>query len=395
MVKANFTDGEIWRTLESSPRCADRAERKGEKHARQLYETEISKARQEVTPFAENSTPVVPLKAVQQPGDNGRKPAQAKAAPAYQIATSEQSFITRYVQYAAQRTDAPKEAHELYAVTALSALAGPRPRLPISSAIDGMSLVVWAMNLVNSTAGRKTTTIEMIQDIIEAVLGVEALIQWEGSPQGMIQRLQARDGQAAVFSRDEYSGLMAQLNRGGHMAGLSETFIRAWDGRVIENIRTRKRGKDGQLREDTDRVEHPYLVKLTASNRDAFMQRATVDNVLNGFLARSTFISADSEPRPLTRTTAAIMTERDSLVEHAQRFYRKASAIDWVDLDDDVLGLAWQLETEWRELAENSTRPEAMGPSLKRLADTVFKTAALMAIDEADAEPCVFVCAAG
>lgn len=389
MVKCNFTEGEIWRTLEGSPRLADRIDRKGEKHARDLYTNEIAKAQREVTPFADDTPRVVPMRQVKPPAgqDNGRK-AKSKTPP-FSIATSAVSFITKYVDYASSRTDAPPGAHELMAVAALSALAGPTPRLMVATSVYGMSLVIWCMYIVNSTVGRKTTVIDFAQDILEAVLGNDALIQWEGSPQGMIQRLQERDGMASVFVRDEYSGLLAQMNQGGHMAGLPQMFIRAFDGKVIENIRTRKKGADGEFRKDTDRVEKPYLVKMTASTRDSLLQRATVDNVLDGFLARFVFFTGSSIPRPVSKTTATQLAQREALIEHARVFYVKAGRTEIVDVSDDVLALAWELERAWLKDAENSTRPDAAGPSMKRLGEAVFKLSALIAIDETDDAPCI------
>src|SRR5258706_598382 len=84
----------------------------------------------------------------------------------------------------------------------------------------------------------------------------------------------------------------APMNRsGGHMAGLAQVFIKAFDGGVIENIRTRKQKENGAFASDTDRVEQPYLPKLTASTWDSFTQRCTIDNVLDGYLARFTFVT--------------------------------------------------------------------------------------------------------
>lgn len=51
LVKRNFTDAEIFETLEASARYAHRVERKGEKYARELFANEIAKARSNVDPF--------------------------------------------------------------------------------------------------------------------------------------------------------------------------------------------------------------------------------------------------------------------------------------------------------------------------------------------------------
>ncbi|MCH8853614.1 MAG: hypothetical protein IID41_13325, partial [Planctomycetes bacterium] len=60
----------------------------------------------------------------------------------------------------------------------------------------------------------------------------------------------------------------------------------------------------------------------------------------------------------------------------------KARQCALVDIGEGVLEMQWELEREWREAAKEASRPEAAGPSMKRLAESVLKTAALLALDE-------------
>jgi hypothetical protein len=321
-------------------------------------------------------------------GVNGTHAHVADDPTTYHTATPPESFITKYVDYAQQRTDAPPEAHELTAVCMLSALVGPNPWLPIATSNEGWRLTIWGQYIVDSTAGRKTTTINTGLDILRQILDPRAIIEWEGSPQGLIQRLKLLDGQAAIFVRDEYSGLMAQMNKGGHMAGLPQLFIRAFDGGVLENIRTAKRKKnaDGEVEEiaDVDRVEKPYLVKLTASTWGSFVERASIDNVLDGFLARFAFVTGTATPRRLQLANGALLATRSQLINHAQRIHDRALELDAIGIDPLVLDLQWDLEQAWLKIADESPQRDAMGPALKRLSETVLKVAALIAIDEAD-----------
>jgi hypothetical protein len=308
-----------------------------------------------------------------------------EAAEQCMIVTPPDSFVTKYVNYASQRTDAPPVAHTLMALGLLSALAGPKPRLPIATVVHGWSLTLWVMYIVNSTTGRKSSTIDYAVDIAVEVLGREAVIYWEGSPQAVLQKLAERDGESCLFVRDEYSGLLGQMNKGGHMAGLAQTFIRAFDGAPLENNRTKKRNKKtGILENDTDRAEHPFLAKLCASTWDSFTMRATIDNVLDGFLARFITATGAAVPRRMARATPELDRLREALIEHARQFHLKTRSIETLDLDDDVLELSWILEQEWSLQAPRCSRPDAAGPALKRLADSVLKVAALLSIDSAE-----------
>ena len=384
MVKCNFTTAEIWLTIRSSARYQDRKQRKGERHTEQLYEMEIGKAFADVIPFPPDPKPaqIVRSQTNTSAKEPSREPRAVKAPPVTQ--NNPYSFIEKYIRYGESRTDSPPEAHELMAVTVLSALAGPGPRIPIATSVDGWSLVIWGMYVVNSTVGRKSTTVNLSKDIIERVLGSSAIFEWEGSPQGMLQRLQLRDGQTSVFVRDEYSGLVQQINRGGHMAGLSQMLIRAYDGGVLENIRTRKKNREGKEEEDTDRVENPYLVTLSASTFDSLIHRATIDNVLDGFLTRFVFVTGAADPRPLGRLTREMMDARYDLIEHAHRFTHRAHATGMIEVDDETLDAAWELEQCWLTGVEDTSRPDATAAAMKRLSEAVFKVAGLIAIDESE-----------
>lgn len=302
--------------------------------------------------------------------------------PAFQLVTAPDSFISQYVTYATTRTDAPAEAHEAFAFGILS-VAASHVRLPIATSPRGWSLVLWILYLVNSTAGRKSTVIDLAIDLVREVLGEAALIFWEGSPQGLLQRLQARDGEATVFVRDEYASLMAAFNKNGHLSGLPQVLIKAFDGSPLENVRTKKKGPDGEKHSDTDRVEHPFLAQFAAAPWDAFMQRATVDNLLDGFLPRFVVITGAAAGRPLPLLTPSITAARAALYEQLHTYTLRAQSIQHVVLAPEVLEAQWSLEQTFLRRAETSGRPDAAGPSLKRLAETALKVAALLAIEEA------------
>lgn len=301
--------------------------------------------------------------------------------PPFEIVTPPESFVTKYIQYAAQRTDAPVEAHEAFGFAVLSAMASP-VRLPIATSPRGWSLNLWLLYLVNSTAGRKSTTLDLSTDLIREVLGDASLLTWEGSPQGLLQRLQTRDGHASIFVRDEFSGLLSQMNRNGHLSSLPQLFIKAYDGAVLENIRTRKRSAEGVITSDTDRVEKPYFLQLAAAPWDAFIARATIDNVLDGFLARFAMVTGTASGRPLPLLTPKIRTARQVLLDMAKRYRDLAAAIEQVVIAPGVLSDQWELEQRYLKKAEHSVCPEAAGPSMKRLAETALKLAGLLAIEE-------------
>jgi hypothetical protein len=238
------------------------------------------------------------------------------------------------------------------------------------------------MYLGPSTQARKTTVLGIARGVLEEVLGEAAIINGEGSVQGIQQRLADRDGQAVCFVRDEYSGLMAMMNRPGHLAALPQLMNRGYDGKPLENVRVRKRDAEGNRVDDTDRARTPYLTQIAAAAWDAFVERAHLDNVLDGFLARFMVVRGEPRPRPMPRLTPDLRDERARLVELARRFHYRARSLDVIKIDDAALDAGWQLELAWTAEAAEASRPEAAGPALKRLSDSVLKIAALLAIDQ-------------
>lgn len=305
--------------------------------------------------------------------------------PAVQRRPPPEGFIAKYVEAACERTDAPVESHTLAAVVVMSALAGSRVRLPLAYRPDGVRLVMWGMNIVDSTSGRKTTVNEFGLDIIRQVLTEGAILPWKGSPEAFIQQLAGRDGLASVFARDEYSGLLAGMKRGGYTAGLAQDFIRCYDGLPITIARTAKMNRKTGLRvDDTDRVQDPYLVKLCAATRTSFIETATIDDVLDGLLARFVFTSGTSDERPMVSLTDAMEDHWRALVALARGFHERAQDVLRVTVPQDVLALEWELEKRLKAAALAAPRPDAARPAMKRLAEAVLKVAALLAIDHSD-----------
>lgn len=318
-------------------------------------------------------------------GEQPETPA-TPAAP-YIVATPPTSFVTRYVMVAQQRTDAPAEAHELAAILVLSALAGPRVRLPLAYRADGVRLVLWGMNVVDSTSGRKTTVNEFACDVLRQTLGDDAILPWKGSPEAFVQAFAARDGKAAVFARDEYTGLLASMKKGGYTAGLAQDFIRAYDGLPIVMARTSKMNrKTGQRVDDTDRVRDPYLVKLCAATRTSFISTATIDDVLDGLLARFVFTSGIADERAPHRMTPALEDAWRDVIKLAQTFRDRAEELLRIEVSDAVLAQHWDVEKRYKAAAMTAPRPDAARPAMKRLAETVLKVAALFAVDRGGAE---------
>lgn len=333
---------------------------------------------------AEEPSAEEPAAAKDEPrAEEPQAPRASRARPAAPLPAG---FVRQYVETALRRTDAPPEAHTLTAVTVLSALAGPGPRLNLAHQRAGTSLLLWSMNLVDSTGGRKTTVNDFGTDVLSAVLGEGAVLPWKGSPERFIQLMAARDGLPCVLARDEYVGLLLAMKSGSYMAGFAQDLIRAYDGLPLTMGRTAKMNRNtGARTEDSDVVWQPYLVLLTAATRSRFISVATMDDVLDGHLARVTFTSGSAEEAPMKARTPEIEAAWRGVIDLAFTFRERAQVVQHVTIAEEVMAAEWQLEKEFKEAARSQAKPEVAAPAMKRLAEGVLRTAGLLAVEQATA----------
>ena len=117
----------------------------------------------------------------------------------------------------------------------------------------------------------------------------------------------------------------------------------------------------------------PWDVALTVTLR--------MVHVLNGFLPRFVFATGAAVPRPVGIETMQMIKARNTLVDRAREFHTYAATVDLVTPCEAVLDAQWALEQDFGHRADQSARPAAAAPALKRLGDAVLRTAALLALD--------------
>jgi hypothetical protein len=144
---------------------------------------------------------------------------------------------------------------------------------------------------------------------------------------------------------------------------------------------TKVKAKSGERIDDTDRVREPYLVKLCAATRTSFIETAGIEDVLDGLLARFVFTSGFADERRMARSTGELEAAWSEVLAHGKAFHDRAQKILTIDLPEEVLEAEWALELQLREQATPHPRCDAARPAMKRLAETILKVAALLAID--------------
>ena len=126
-------------------------------------------------------------------------------------------------------------------------------------------------------------------------------------------------------------------------------------------------------------------MKLCAATRTEFIATATIDDVLDGLLARFVFTTGSAEEQRMRPMTAALEQAWREILDAADAYHASAADVLTIGLPERVLDREWQLEQRLKAAALGSGRPDAARPAMKRLAETVLKVAALLALERAEA----------
>lgn len=216
------------------------------------------------------------------------------------------TFVDRYVAYATRRTDAPVAFHEALALVALSAVIGRRAVLSLSP--GHVYPALWVMLVADSTMARKSTSLELMRDLIEAV-DPALLSPNDFTPQRFLAILAESEGAPLVFVRDEFSGFYEALNRLDFMAGLKETLCATYDGRSFCREKMRSRSSPRRAGEPRDEDEwryncpEPFLSIAAGTTLERLLDVARPGDVHAGFLPRFALIEPPPGPRPVRPVT--------------------------------------------------------------------------------------------
>ncbi len=130
-------------------------------------------------------------------------------------------------------------------------------------------------------------------------------------------------------------------------------------------------------------MRNPFLVKICAATRTSFIETAAIEDFLDGLLARFVFTSGQAEEQPMRPMTVALEIAWRAVVDQARTFHTRAQDVERIELPAEVLTLEWELEQQLKATAMTQARSEAARPAMKRLAETVLKVAALLALERA------------
>lgn len=305
----------------------------------------------------------------------------------------EETFLDRYTQWAATRTDAPIQYHTTTAVVILSAIMAPHAVLPTS--FSEIRPNIWAMILAGTTITRKSTSMDMALRVLDDV-HPDYLMATDGSPEGLLSELSFRDGKVSLFHRDEITGFIDSSKNKEYLAGLLETLTRLYDGRREKRI----------LRRETIDVKDPRFLMLCGGIKEKMQVITTVEHIQSGFIPRfliTTGSTTVDQMRPIGPPTLENVGEYDSREDILKELFdianfwmpsKKKETITVGGMKKTVHKTsekmtmsasprAWErirrMQNDAVRLGEDSISPAVYTPVYSRLSDSIVKIAMLLA----------------
>jgi hypothetical protein len=301
------------------------------------------------------------------------------------------TWIERYITWASGLGDAAEQYHQAGAFVALSTMLAGSVRLPTSFGTVIPNL--WFMILADTTLTRKTTSMDIAMDMIDEIAD-DALLATDGSIEGVFTALSTRPGKPSIFLRDEFSGLLEQMNKRDFLAGFPEMLTKLYDGKTQKRL----------LRRETIEVKNPVLILYTGGIRSKTQEILSLEQIASGFLPRFVFITAESDVtkmQPLGPPTARDWGIRSDIIQELRTIGGNYEGFQEQKVNGKLIttptkrvwsaeltGAAWtrynELESAMMTAGIGSKSPEVYTPVYDRLSKSILKSAILIAASRQD-----------
>lgn len=188
-------------------------------------------------------------------------------------------YISEYVNFASNETDAPQEFHLATALWSIAAVVGNR----LYCRVWGQNIYphLWIILLAPSGFYRKSTSISIAKSVVKEV-DPEVVLPDDFSRERLMESMQTRpDGSIVTY---EFGEMLSRMNL-NYMMGTKEFLTTIYDGNSYER----------QLKSGTIKIENPAPSFLSASTIEWIMEKISDGDIRSGFLARYTYWCATTK----------------------------------------------------------------------------------------------------
>lgn len=250
-------------------------------------------------------------------------------------------------------------------------------------------LNLWVYTLGETTATKKTTVIKMMKEVLrewEAEAGHDIYIGDDFTSEGLTKALADRGTKVSLLMRDEVDGLFRELLVKNYMSGVAETLTALYDGEVRRSLRATQ-GAGQNIKTDT-------VFNFVGTGTDkAVSEVLTVKQFHSGFMIRPLWAIADAPPWR-AENEHLIMADDDVYVkdpkpeEFVDKFKRMVMKMDLpadgsarqIGISKEALHRLHRWQDESHALIDGVKNQEYIDPSRQRMAVSMLKAAALLAV---------------
>lgn len=295
------------------------------------------------------------------------------------------TFVDRYSEWGAGKTDAPQAYHVASAFAIMSLILG---EYGIAYPQFGpMRLGLFMVILGETTQTRKSTARSLMKSVIRLVQTEtwDYILTADTTPESLLDALAERKDQSSLYDRDEAQELVADIKNKPYLQGFFETLNELYDGWARGRLRKGKATKDTPVN----------FVQYLMGIRTQFQDQLELKDFSSGWGPRQIFFRGEAAPRTrednrlrqgtleggkVDRERAKIVAELVSVRNFWSNKVKDRAEPMPIFFEDD----AWARWDDYRldlvELLSKHDRGDVLASCAERLGYAVLKAAVMFAM---------------
>lgn len=300
------------------------------------------------------------------------------------------TFISDYLAWASSKTDAAEDYHIAGAFTLLSTVfsdyghAMPKfGRLPLN---------LWFMVLGSTTRSRKSTSRDLMLLFINALSDEENYRYELGSDftaEALDNALLDRPNRSALLHRDEFQGLLVEIQSKAYMSGMANKMTDLYGGKVSGKLRA-----TGEQKRRA--AVNAALVFYAMGIEHQVAQVLTEEDFQSGFLTRFIYVMAEAPKRTPESdyleqadvnevkqgdpVFSALCARLENARDHWDSFVEVDGPTQGVPCTSDAWARLNRFITDVLDAAEGHEKAQIIEASAQRLTLSILKAATLLAM---------------
>jgi hypothetical protein len=263
--------------------------------------------------------------------ERNQEPKEQSDGYLFRPAIDSDHFISQYIGYSAQLTDAPCEYHEAAALTLLSLVTGNAAAY-LSTHPEGLRTNLFLVFVGPTSRFRKSTVQKYARSFATKIVSPDVVLPDKSTPESFTQRLAGMTGLASLWLPDEFGTQLAAMTRKDYMEGMEGLLLTLYDCPESYRHETVSGG--------VTVISQPRLSVLATAQAESLAVGGT-NLVGGGLFPRFGIVYPDPNKAPQERgvgnVPAGLKIAENAILERLRGILQ--SGIDTVTFSDEALEL--------------------------------------------------------